>query len=151
MLNEQLIDKGKNERLVTALHIRVNLSEMSIQAVSAGHPPFVILHRDSSDPQFITLNGTVLGMFETVEFDTYEGRLFPKDFIFLFTDGVLNTTRYIKKNRSGKKIGLKGLSELLKKTQCSSLSETIDNFWDEIMKLQKFRQDDDLLLLGLEI
>lgn len=151
LLNEQLRDHGKNERMVTGQFFRLNLKLMTGELVSAGHPHPVRLRAALPVPTPLLVRGDVLGIHETVSFESRTFPVAPGDRFFFHTDGLLRAARV--DSLSGRKTRLNGdgLDDLIAKHASLSLEQMVENIWDEVLAFCRHKPEDDMMLVGLEI
>ncbi len=151
LLNRQLLENGKNERMVTAIFLRLDLMNRTGEVISAGHPPMMKLSKKIPVPEPFMAVGDVLGIHEEVRF---EGRSFDfvsGDRFFLHTDGLINVCRSVGHSRKKEKLGADGLDCLLKKHSRFSLKEMVAQIGDAVTEFCNHKFNDDMLLLGVEI
>ncbi|MCF6268247.1 MAG: SpoIIE family protein phosphatase [Melioribacteraceae bacterium] len=150
-LNRRLIDESENNRLVTAVFIRVNLEEMKAEITSAGHPYTVFLGKDSDKPNQIAVLGDILGILDEVSFETSTIKIKSKDRILLYTDGI-EDHGYIN-SETGKKIKLKdsGLIKLACENRELELEPFVDKTWNSILEFGKYNAKDDMTFATIEI
>ena len=154
LLNRQLRENGKNERMVTALFLRLDLQAMEGHISSAGHPPLIQLRGAKTAPRLLPAIESVdhvLGLFETIECSTHRLRLTPGDLFLLFTDGIYEVARLDGSEGRRAKLGLEGLVTLASQERNGSLESTVARIWDGILGFCGNRPNDDMLLLGLEV
>ncbi|MEE4358956.1 MAG: SpoIIE family protein phosphatase [Desulfococcaceae bacterium] len=151
ILNRQLRDNGKNERMVTALFLRLDTKNRKAEIVSAAHPPLLRIPAGTGEAEAIFLEGDVLGLHEEVVFGTADFSLAPGDRFFLYTDGLINA--YSVDSESGKKQYLTedGLSLLIQNNAGLPLEQLISNIEDHFSGISEYKLNDDMLILGLEI
>ncbi len=149
-LNQRLIDDNENNRLVTAVFIRVNLNEMKAEITSAGHPYTIFIGENSEKPKQIVALGDILGILDKVSFETCTIDIKSKDRLLLYTDGV-EDHGYITNN--GRKIKLKdsGLIKLALKNRDLQLESFVDTTWNSILEFGKNNAKDDMTLATIEI
>lgn len=154
LLNRQLLENGKNERMVTALFLRLDLQAMEGQISSAGHPPLLQLRGPKATPRLLPAIDSVdrvLGMFEAIECSTHRLRLLPGDIFLLFTDGVSEASHLDAISGRRVKIGIPGLASLVSQHRNGTLENTVAKLWDGLLAFSGQRPSDDMLLLGVEI
>ncbi len=151
ILNRQLRDNGKNERMVTALFLRLDTKNRKAEIVSAAHPPLLRIPAGTGEAEAIFLEGDVLGLHEEVVFGTADFSLTPGDRFFLYTDGLINA--YSVDSESGEKQYLteNGLSLLIQKNAGLPLEQIISSIEDHFSGISEYKLNDDMLILGLEI
>ncbi len=148
LLNKQLIENGKNERMVTAIFLRLNLESMTVELVAAGHPPMIRMLKEAPDPETIVALGDVLGIFDEVGFENVTFPIASGDRLFLHTDGLINAYRLHEHTRKKEKLGAEGLTHLIKKYHPLPLEKMIGHIGED---LSTFKFNDDMLVLGVEI
>lgn len=148
LLNRQLLENGRNERMVTAIFLRLNLKDMTGEVISAGHPPMLRLSKETS-PATVMTSGDVLGIYDDVVFTDRKFPLYPGDRFFLHTDGLTDAYRMSVHTMKRKKLEIQGLKLLVKEYQEFSLEEMVGHIAKSVTECYKF--NDDVLLLGIEI
>lgn len=150
-LNEKLLESGKEERMATAICLRLNLETMEVEAVSAGHPSF--LKQDMSGSASTPWNpkGDVLGVFENAEFERGVFPISPGNRLFLYTDGVTNAYRVNADNGEIQRLGNTGLKKLIEKYHVFPIKESVARIGRDVLAFGGYALKDDCLLLGLEI
>ena len=151
ILNHSLLESGRNERMVTACFLRIDLRRLSAEIVSAGHPRVIKLRRDVPVPYPVYANGSVLGLMEDVVFDTKHFAVAPGDRVFLYTDGVTGAVRVDGPTGERATLGEDGLEELLAATRRLPLDRQVDVVWEEVLRHCRRKQTDDMLFVGIEI
>lgn len=92
MINDVLMEILSKNKYLTACYARLNRTTGNLCIVSAGHPP-VVLVPVTGDPQLIQVDGDVLGMFKDAKFGVHRMRLNPGDRFFIYSDGLVESTR----------------------------------------------------------
>ncbi|MFD1940426.1 PP2C family protein-serine/threonine phosphatase [Nonomuraea mangrovi] len=85
--NDYLLRRGE-ERLVTAVHLDLDLSTGAYTIACAGHPPAAQYFGGSGTWQPSTAVGIALGVIDHVRWPTVEGALGKGDALMLFTNGL---------------------------------------------------------------
>ncbi|OGV45287.1 MAG: hypothetical protein A2017_08775 [Lentisphaerae bacterium GWF2_44_16] len=154
ILNKQLLNNGMNERLVTALFIRINLDELWVESVSASHPR--LLRFKSKNPNsilrpFSPCSGNVLGIMDNPSFEVRKFNIGPGDRLIMYTDGICSCVSI--DGVSGKRVKLEeaGLREFIRKHYWNSIQNMVSNVWQDIKLFCKSKYVDDMLLIGIEI
>lgn len=151
LLNHQLLESGSNERMVTAVFVSLNFNTMKGEVVSAGHPPIIKIPGNRSGSTLISATGDVLGILENVVFEMIQFDLRPGDRFFLYTDGAVNVTRFDGMKGTNTRLTVNGLETLIKIYRKLDLDLLLSLTWQDILTFCKFKQVDDMLLLGFEI
>lgn len=150
-LNTHLIEHGKHKRMVTAIYLRLNLKKMKGEIIAAAHPPLIRLKPNLSVPERLTTKGSVLGIFEDAAFDRRTFPIKSGDRLFLCTDGIPNACRVDGPTGVKMKLSGNGLENLVKKYLQLPLKEMIEHIWQDVFAFCRFKPQDDMLLLGIEI
>lgn len=151
MLNRELYDNGRNERMVTASFVRLDFETMRGELVAAGHPRMICLDPGAFKVTEVLALGTVLGVQDEVTLDVREFELIPGQRLFLYTDGLVNAGWVDGPSGMRHRIGDAGLDRMLVRHGSCSLVEQVDNVWNDIMRFCRYKKNDDMLLFGLEI
>lgn len=151
LLNQQLYDKGKNDRMVTALFLRFNLKTMRGELISAAHPS--LMHRRKNIPglRIFSINSGPLGLSEEYEYEARSFNIVQGDQFFLYTDGLAEAEIFNLKTRRKEKLTTDGLSKLIKKHGKAPLEEMVDLVWKDVLTFCDHKPKDDMFFLGLEI
>ncbi len=150
-LNRRLIDDSENNRLVTAVFIRINLELMEAEITSAGHPHTIFLENHSKLPKQIEVYGDILGILDDVSFDTRSVDITSKNRILFYTDGI-EDHGYIN-NETGMKVKLKdsGLIKLVSANRDLELEPFVVRTWENILSFGKNNAKDDMTFVAIEI
>ncbi|NCD24843.1 MAG: fused response regulator/phosphatase [Deltaproteobacteria bacterium] len=129
---------------ITAGVAHLNRSQNTLTYVNAGHPPPILL-RASGEIVIPRASGDILGVFESVWFETLTIPVTPGDRLFLYTDGLIEGFGPTKITRE------KGLAQL--EAACSSLgrlplSEAVDAI---CASLTQAAHEDDIILMAIEV
>jgi len=151
LLNQQLLENGKNERMVTALFLRLNLENMEGEVLSAGHPPIISLSKEMPVPGSIRSKGDILGIYEKVAFESRSFSISSGERLFLYTDGLTNAYHFNIEKMKKEKLGSDRLDNLINKYRILPLKDVIENIWKEITSFESYKFNDDMLLFGIEI
>lgn len=150
LLNKQLTENGKNDRMITANYLSIDLEKMRAEIIAAAHPSIIIINNDT-EPRLLTAQGDVLGINEDVSFDTRSFDIKSGDRIFLYTDGLIDISQYDVVTGKKKKLLVEGLIGLIEKNRNKLLDDMVQAIWDESLDFCGQKLYDDILILGLEI
>lgn len=151
ILNHGIMEKGCNDRMVTAIFFRVNLETMIAEIVSAGHPPAVKIGKNFLHGVEVTTEGPVLGLNEDAAYYKKEIQLTPRDRFFLYTDGVINARVVDGPTGNKKTLGQEGFNAILTDTRNMDLAAQVEEAWRRVMLFCRYKQTDDMVLFGFEI
>jgi len=112
-----------------------------------GHPNPIIYRAATGDIDMLNCRGTILGKFDHVSFEEQTVTLQRGDRIFLYTDGLPETT-----NEENNIIGFNELPSLIRDVSAKDLGATLDAV---IQSANSFRGsakiEDDIVLIGCEV
>ncbi len=151
LLNKQLIDNGKNDRMVTAVFMRIALDKMTCNVVSALHPPPIKVSKTRLYPEPLDVKGDILGIHEHASLDIKTFDLKKGDRFFFYTDGLIDACKVDGPTGKKTKLTMTGLSQLIEKYKGNSLESIVDYIWNDVFDFCRHKQRDDMLLLGVEI
>jgi serine phosphatase RsbU (regulator of sigma subunit) len=87
-LNADLVEVGLDgEQFVTALCMVINVEDLSIEYASGGHAGPLRMDRNGRIDR-LPADGPLLGVFETVEFESFKLQLHPGERLVLYSDGA---------------------------------------------------------------
>lgn len=151
LMNRQLTDHEQNERMITALFLRIDLESMRAEVVSAAHPPLIRINPASDMLRPVRTGGPVLGIYQEAEFTAKRFDIIPGERLFMHTDGLTSVSHLNTNTGCLEKLSSRGLDQLLLKHGPSSLQEMVAGVWADVLNFCNNQPDDDMLLLGLEI
>jgi predicted permease len=141
-MNRFLQQSTASNGYATFFYALVDAERSCLRYVNAGHNPPYLVRRTSGGVQItdLSVGGTVLGLFPTVEYEDAEVGLCPGDLLVAFTDGVTEARR-----ASGEEFGEERLKALLHRAVGSSADEVSSMLADEIREwISGAEQHDDL-------
>ncbi len=153
LLNQHLLESGKDERMITALFCRIYLADFTAELVSAAHPWLAILRQGEAQPRR-PLGGKgsdVLGIHERPVFLKEYLRLESDDRLLIYTDGIANAARLDTAGGRKKRMDQEALDRLMLGGQDLFLKEMITSVWCGVLGYCDRRPGDDMLLAGVEI
>ncbi|MGE4503971.1 MAG: PP2C family protein-serine/threonine phosphatase [Desulfovibrionaceae bacterium] len=151
VLNRELYDGGRNERMVTALFLRLDLVRMCGELVAAGHPRVARLSAGGETSACLGSPGSVLGVQPEVRLQAETFALSPGDRLLLYTDGLVNAGWVDGPTGERHKLGRTRLMEIAAGHTGKDLHGQVEAVWQEVMDFCRYKQNDDMLLFGLEI
>ena len=151
LLNQQLLDNGRNERMVTGIFVRVNLESMTAEVVSAGHPYPIRVRSSMPVPMPLVIEGDVLGLSEDVHFECRTFPVTPGDRLFLYTDGLTDVSCTDTESGARRVLMAEGVDEMIGRHATIPLQQLVDKVSASVLKYCNYKPDDDMLLVGLEI
>jgi sigma-B regulation protein RsbU (phosphoserine phosphatase) len=141
-LNREMIQLALAESpFLTMIYALYDGRDSTIAFARAGHPhPLYLPH--SGQPEFLTLHGTLLGVFDT-QFAVQKRRLNPGDKLLIYTDGIETG----KESENGQ--GVQRLLAAVDKCRSLPIADLVAQISRELFA--HGGQADDLTLLGIEI
>lgn len=150
-LNEKLKAQGHEERMVTAQFLGMNLENGTARVVSAGHPRLLVRRFGDTASESLAASGSVLGIMDNVEFGVVNLEIHPGDRFYLYTDGLLNANSVDGPSGEKRVLGERGLLRALDIFSDLPLAEQVRSVWRFARSFCRYRQSDDMLLVGLEV
>lgn len=149
-LNQQLIDHGKEKRMLTALFLSLDMESMKGEIVTAGHPPVISL-LPGKEPELFATKGNVLGIFDDAAFGYCEFAIKPGQRFFLYTDGITNACHVDGPTGIKQKLRGNGLDSLVKEYRTLPLKKVISRIWQDVFSFCRHKPTDDMLIVGVEV
>jgi len=119
-------DAAKNFMFATAFFGIYDINTKKIEYCNCGHMP-AILRKKEGSLEFLTTEGTALGIEDFEAIQVKHITLEKDDFLFLYTDGVIDAI-----NINNKFFGEKNLHEFIKKTHDLKAEEIIDKLFESL-------------------
>ena len=149
ILNNYLLKHINEKILITAAFLGLNLELMKGEIVLAGHYSPVQIR--GTDCVVFPQGGSVIGVLDKVEFIKHVVDLVPGERFIIYTDGVINVTRFTDYNQKEKKLQQEGLLEMMRKWNHLPLDEMVDHVFTDVLFYCDQKPTDDMLLAGVEI
>lgn len=150
-LNRRLLEHTDEERMATAIFLRLDLSAGEGEAVCAGHPPFIRLEPSGWAALADDLRGDLLGVFEAAVFEPLRFPFNPGDRFFLYTDGVTGAARIRDDDGVQTLLGAEGLRRFITLHRRLPIREMVDAVGQSVVRFGGYAMKDDILLVGVEI
>ncbi|MGE4553941.1 MAG: PP2C family protein-serine/threonine phosphatase [Desulfovibrionaceae bacterium] len=151
ILNRDLSEGGRNERMVTAVFMRMDFAAMTAEVTTAGHPKVLRLNAGESVGRRVPGRGSVLGLQELASFASSTLPLNRGDRFYLYTDGVIGARAVDGPTGVRRTLGEDGLLDLLNEGAALPLDQQIERVWQGVLHYCRFKQSDDMLLFGVEV
>lgn len=149
MINKKLLLNTSFEKMCTALMVSIDNRNRQIRISNAGHPMPVFIRNNIT--QFIELTKcSMLGIFNDPIFKSILIELRKGDRFYFYTDGLLETSILDTKGIR-KQLKPSDFLKHIKKNNSKNLTKSVENIYHEILKLSKYKQLDDIMLIGIEI
>lgn len=149
LVNYKLLLNTSFERMCTAQIIEIDISDNKrhINITNAGHPLPVMI--DDAVRYIDISRCSLLGVFDKPLFKSYSTEILNKTRFIFYTDGLLETT-ILNEDNSRKKISQSEFLEFINKNKHKDLKMSIESIYQNILSLSKFKQMDDIMLIGIE-
>ncbi len=121
---------------VTAACAALDTEAQTVTYAAAGHPPALLLRRQTGEVMPLAENGLFLGPFPQATYANLSVPFEPGDKLLLYTDGILEAAR-----PDGQEFGQKGLEHFLQNTKHLEPAEFIEQLF---RKISTPPQQDDL-------
>ena len=152
LINQYLYDTGDNDRMITALFLRLHLKTGVAEIVSSAHPWIVMIRKDAHMPNYILeKGGDAIGIYQHLELMTTQVQTQPGDRIIIHTDGVANVSRLETISGIHRKLTSAEFESILSNHTYKYLDDMISAIWDDIQAFCENKPKDDLLLMGMEV
>lgn len=143
-LNRKLINISENMYL-TALYGVYDNKTKKLTYMRCGHP-YPILIRNGEYIEIKEGGGTILGMFENINFESHTISLQEGDKLIFYTDGLTEAMDHpqtpFKEN----------LHNIVMKHSHKSIKTCINNIYEDVIDLKESKEfEDDVCILGMEI
>ena len=125
----------------TLLYARLNHRTGGLTVVNAGHPPAIVIHRESREALVLRQEGDVIGAFPDATFGVAELNLKTGDRLFLYTDGLIEAAGSYEE-------GLRSLACACNSRRDLPFQNVVSAVVDEVM--DGVIPTDDTLLVGVE-
>lgn len=151
LLNQQLYNNGENDRMVTALFLKICLDTMRGELVSAAHPFLIHRYKKTSGLKVYPVKTNSLGLSHDIELETQSFDIALGDQFFLYTDGLSGASRLNTEKNRQERLTTEGLVEYIENHNEGSIEEIVDKVWENVLSFCRNRPKDDMFLLGIEI
>lgn len=142
LVNSALLRILPQQVFFTMIYARLNRATGRLQLVNAAHPPAIFLSAADLQPEIVWCEGDVVGAFPDPVFDSREFSVAEGDRIFLYSDGLTDTTDA----RAG---GVGGLVDVLGECRTAPLKDAVHSTVNEYRSSGSC--EDDVLLMGIEV
>jgi DNA-binding response OmpR family regulator len=145
-INQNLV-RQKSQRMVTAMHLRLDLLTRKVEVHNAGHVPMIRIPADPRrPPEAIHCPSVVLGIFEDP--DLARERFFaePGERFALCSDGLYSLQRMRGATAEVQEYGVMGLLSAIARHRDLPLDRLADALWSDALVFSRHKAQDDLLL-----
>jgi len=149
LMNNFLYDKIEAGKFVSAWYGTYDMNTKNLIYCSAGHPPAYLIRKTTHEVIPLSTSGGLLGPFNKnmINLQTESIQLVPGDKIFVYTDGITESTNVAKEM-----FGHDRLEHLLLSQDQSSLQAWLNSIYSTVLNYsQASFFDDDVTLLALEL
>ncbi len=151
ILNSQLYDNGKNQRMVTGAFISIDLDKMKYSITSAAHPPLIHYSKSRNELIYKDNHSSPLGLFKESEYSEMVYDIEKGDVLILYTDGLMNLERMNNNPDTKAKLTKEEFNEMLLNHLDRNIDEFINLCWNDLMNFSHYKLKDDVVLIGTRI
>jgi len=145
-LNQSLV-RQKSLRMVTAMHIRLDLLTRRVEIHNAGHVPMIRIPSDPRRmPEAIHCPSVVLGIFDSPDLAHDSFVTEPGDRFAVCSDGLYGLNRIHGSTGESEEYGLMGLLSTIVRHRDLPLDQLADSIWRDALVFSRHKTQDDLLL-----
>jgi len=148
-VNEDFLDNLSADMFMTAFMAYLDLHNNKVTYCNAGHTPPCVVKSDTNDIIALTTSGLFVGMFENGMYEDKELYLHPRDWMFLFSNGLLSAYEHSNELLGRKKFEA-DIHILIESHQpakvLESVRHTIDNAYDD-----NGVPDDDICAVAVQV
>lgn len=141
-----------SERLVTALHIRLDLVTFHIELHNAGHVPMILVPASlAQEPEALSYPSLVLGLFEDPDLSHDKFKACSGDRFIACSDGIYNLQRVDGESGREEEYGVDHLLEAARNHRLLPFPDFAERLWQDALTFARHKAQDDLLLAAFEI
>lgn len=111
----------------------------------------IVVQNNNPMPYYSYKSSTPLGMFKEPKFYEMSFMVFPNDRLLFYTDGVVSVKRVDGPSGQATRLNSKMLADYIARHNSAPLPEMLHRTWGDIMEFCRYKQNDDMLLAGIEI
>ena len=145
-----VLSETQSNYFITAVYAVFDLSNPErpvLKFSNGGHPPLVHYCAATEECTLLFSKGTIIGMFDELEYEEKQLVLAKGDRIFLYTDGIPES-----RTKSGRILGHDSMGLFIEAATQGTLDETLDSILEAHRSIsQDFPQEDDIVIIGIEI
>lgn len=148
-LNRMLMSFSRVETFVTVFIAKIDLRHGRATYCSAGHPPTMLLRRDSSggvESELLSVQSGVVGAFPSMVYENGAFAFNPGDILFMYTDGAIEA-----RDASGGFFGETRLRETLLRSAPAGIDGLCSKVLAELDAFTGSALDDDIALVALRM
>ncbi|MCX5773033.1 MAG: SpoIIE family protein phosphatase, partial [Fusobacteria bacterium] len=140
-LNNQISSINKDTHFVSFIAIKIHKKTFLMSYCNAGHN-LPLIYNNREVKKIKNNSGTVLGLFENIEFDEINIQLKANDRVFLYSDGISEA-----ENEFEELFGVERIENILKKFYYKSSVDSLRQLWCEVVQFSDINKADDATML----
>ncbi|MEN9354508.1 MAG: hypothetical protein RL318_1833 [Fibrobacterota bacterium] len=145
-LNQSLV-RQKSQRMVTAMHIRLDLLSRRVELHNAGHVPMIRVPGDiRKAPDALHCPSVVLGIFDDPDLAHDQFTAESGDRFVVCSDGFYGLSRIHGATGEAKEYGLMGMLSTVIRHRDLPMDQLADSIWRDALVFSRHKAQDDLLL-----
>jgi len=146
-VNNTLYRDTSPEKFLTLFYGVLNVQDLTMNYVNGAHNPPILYNYRTGEMRFLEVGGTLVGMFENMEYEEDRVKLQKGDVMVMYTDGITEAS-----NSSGEMFGEERLKEIIVKGERLSAIQMLQRIYDEVKRFSEgMPQQDDLTLIVMRI
>ena len=147
-VNNTLYRDTSPERFLTLFYGVLDVHNLTLDYVNGAHNPPILYNWRSGEMRCLEVGGTLVGMFENMEYEEERVKLSKGDVLVMYTDGITEAM-----NSSGDMFGEERLKELIVQyARRFSAIQLLQKIYDEVRIFSEgMPQHDDLTLIVMKI
>jgi phosphoserine phosphatase RsbU/P len=141
-LNDSLSERSRNGMFVTVEYLIIDVNKGIVRLANAGHLPVLLISPTRGESRWLNnLQGIPLGILNSQSYDTVKIQLQPGDFLFLYTDGIVEA-----RNALGRPFGMDNIQTA--PANCRTAEILLEYIMNKVMEhVQHVSQHDDITAL----
>jgi len=146
-INGVLTSVFRKGKYLTASYVVLNSARSILTFLNAGHPPPVHVEGNGG-AKTLKSQGDILGVFEKIFIKAVQMPVAKGDRIYMYTDGLVER---FGRNRMKLSRGIQNLVQACSETRQLDLEDAMSAILKELFAGGSSRQEDDVVLLGIEV
>jgi len=146
-VNNTLYRDTSPEKFLTLFYGVLDVQDLTMDYVNGAHNPPILYNYRTGEMRFLKVGGTLVGMFENMEYEEDRVKLYKGDVMVMYTDGITEAS-----NSSGEMFGEERLKQIIIEGERLSAMQLLQRIYDEVKRFSEgMPQQDDLTLIVMRI
>jgi len=144
--NRALVSMLGSEVVASVFFATCNAADDTFSFCNAGHPPGILYACNSGRSEALTEGGMLIGIDAETDYESKQVQLRPGERIFLYTDGLIETT-----GKNSERFGVARAQEFITSNRNRPLAGNVDSVIEALKKFRRHaQQEDDIAIVALE-